>query len=130
MNRQDYNYLLAEQTQLRKMLEKIPVADVIDRMSIESRLQGVERLLSEFTEVQIREPARVKLTFRGQPVVGSYGIFADFGAAAVSKFIDAVASVAASFSGSTNLSTAARLVCIRRAISAFDIFCSSINCSI
>lgn len=96
MNRQDYNYLLAEQTQLHKMLEKIPVADVIDRMSIESRLQCVERLLSEFPEEQTHTPARVRLTFRGQPVVGSYGIFADFGASAVSKFIDAVASVAAS----------------------------------
>lgn len=98
MNRQDYNYLLAEQTQLRKMLEKIPADDVIDRMSIDARMQGVVRLLSEFTAEQKREPARVKLTFSGQPVVGSYGIFADFGAAAVSKFIDAVSSVAASFS--------------------------------
>ena len=98
MNRQDYNYLLAEQTQLRKMLEKIPADDVIDRLSIDARMQGVVRLLSEFTVEQKREPARVKLTFRGQPVVGSYGIFADFGAAAVSKFIDAVSSVAASVS--------------------------------
>ena len=34
------------------------------------------------------------MTFRGKPVVGTYGIFADFGVSAVSKFIDAVADAA------------------------------------
>jgi hypothetical protein len=44
-------------------------------MGVESRLRGVvKRLAAEsFDE---REPARVRLTFNGRPVIGSYGIFA------------------------------------------------------
>ena len=97
MNRDDYQHLLAEREQLCRILENIPEDDVIDRMSVQARLEKVETTLTKNQLVQ-REPARVKLTFRGKPVVGTYGIFADFGASAVSKFIDAVAGVAASFS--------------------------------
>lgn len=95
MNRQNYQLILAERSQLRQMLERIPEDDVIDRISIQARLSKADALVAE-SALAGREPARVRLTFRGQPVVGSYGIFADFGTAAVSKFIDAVASVAAS----------------------------------
>lgn len=95
MNRQNYQLILAERSQLRQMLERIPEDDVIDRISIQARLSKADALVAE-SALPGREPARVRLTFRGQPVVGSYGIFADFGTAAVSKFIDAVASVAAS----------------------------------
>jgi hypothetical protein len=95
MNRQNYQLILAERSQLRQMLERIPEDDVIDRISIQARLRDADALVAESAAFG-REPARVRLTFRGQPVVGSYGIFADFGTAAVSKFIDAVASVAAS----------------------------------
>src|SRR6266702_8707634 len=97
MSRQDYLHLRGEQEQLRRMLDKIPVENVIDRMSVEARLQDVEARLSA-VRVDLIEPAHAKLTFRGKPVVGSHGIFADFGAAAVTKFIDAVACVAASIS--------------------------------
>jgi hypothetical protein len=44
-------------------------------------------------------PTRARLTFRGRPVVGNHGIFAEFGTAAVSKFADAIAALAASLEG-------------------------------
>lgn len=96
MSRQDYLHLLGEQEQLLRMLAKVPETDVIDRMSLEERLRAVEAAL-QAVPVDTAEQAHVRLTFRGKPVVGSHGIFADFGATAVAKFIDAVSSVAASF---------------------------------
>ena len=44
------------------------------------------------------DSGRQSLTFNGLPVIGSHGIFADFGMKAVSSFTDAVATVAASLS--------------------------------
>jgi len=43
-----------------------------------ARLEQVEHLLGQ-ANINEREPARARLTFNGRPVVGSYGIFADFG---------------------------------------------------
>jgi hypothetical protein len=46
MSQQERLYLLGEMKQLRRMLDKIPIADVIDRMSLEARLQEVEAVLN------------------------------------------------------------------------------------
>lgn len=96
INRQEYNHYLAERGQLQSMLADIPAEDVLDRMSIEGRLDFIEKEMSEAPKLLQREPARARLTFRGRPVVGNHGIFAEFGATAISKFSDAVATVAAS----------------------------------
>jgi hypothetical protein len=98
MNLQEYKRLLAERASLNRLLEQIPVEDVLDRSSLQSRLEIVENELSSVTAPD-REPARARLTFRGRPVVGQHGIFADFGAKAASAFADAVAKVAAGLSG-------------------------------
>jgi hypothetical protein len=97
MNRQDQQHLLAEQKFLREHLDRLPPSARLTRMGVESRLRGVaERLTVEALDE--REPARVRLTFNGRPVIGSYGIFAEFGMKAVSSFSDAVSTVAASLS--------------------------------
>jgi hypothetical protein len=96
MNRQEYNHILAERGQLQRLLADVPSEDVLDRMSFEGRLVTIEKQLAEAPKVFQRIPARTRLTFRGKPVVGSHGIFAEFGATALSKFSDAVATVAAS----------------------------------
>jgi hypothetical protein len=97
MNRQDQQHLLAEQKFLREHLDRLPAAASLTRMGVESRLNGVvERLTRE--PLDEREPARVRLTFNGRPVVASHGIFAEFGMKAVSSFTDAVSTVAASLS--------------------------------
>ncbi|MCW2244987.1 hypothetical protein M2352_000578 [Azospirillum fermentarium] len=90
----------AELSALRKMLAEIPEEDVIDRLSLEARLKSLEGQAGAFAIADgMPMPAKARLTFRGKPVIGSHGILADFGSTAVSRFTDAVAAVAASFSG-------------------------------
>lgn len=91
----DRQHLLAEQNFLREQLTGLPASARLTRMSTEARLRSIEMQLAEMP-VNEREPARARLTFNGAPVIGSHGIFADFGMRAVSSFTDAVASVAAS----------------------------------
>lgn len=91
----DRLHLLAEQNFLREQLAGLPTSARLTRMSTESRLRTIETQLAEMP-VDEREPARARLTFNGAPVIGSHGIFADFGMRAVSSFTDAVASIAAS----------------------------------
>jgi hypothetical protein len=95
MNTYDRQHLLAEQGFLREQLVGLPPSARLTRMSTESRLRTIETQLAEIP-VDEREPARARLTFNGAPVIGSHGIFADFGMRAVSSFTDAVASIAAS----------------------------------
>jgi hypothetical protein len=76
------------------MIEEIPPEDVIDRGSLQARLEMVDAELG-MMENQ-RFPARARLTFSGRPVIGSYGIMADFGMKAVNAFSEAVTAVAAS----------------------------------
>lgn len=98
MNLQEYKQLLAERVSLQRMLDEIPVEDVLDRSSLQSRLEAVEQELSQVTPPN-REPARARLTFRGRPVVGQHGIFAEFGTKATSVFSDTVAKIAAGLTG-------------------------------
>lgn len=97
MNQQDRLHLLAEQKFLLERLAALPDSARIMRMSTESRLCAIAARLAQ-ESVDERQPARVQLTFNGRPVIGSHGIFAEFGMKAVSSFTDAVAAVAASLS--------------------------------
>ncbi len=98
MNQQDYFHLLAERTALLQMIAETPLEDVLDRGSLNARLEDIEYQLKQ-TQVDERAPARAVLTFKGKPVIGSFGIFADFGMKAVNGFTEAVAAVAASLAG-------------------------------
>lgn len=95
MNNELRQQLQSEQTFLRRDLAATPEHAKLTRMSIEARLRKVDAELTK-AQADAWEPARARLTFDGLPVVGSHGIFADFGMKAVSSFTDAVASVAAS----------------------------------
>lgn len=95
MNADDRQHLLAEKKFLSEQLAGLPATARLTRMSTEARLRGIESQLAELP-VDEREPARARLTFNGAPVIGSHGIFADFGTRAVGSFTEAVASVAAS----------------------------------
>jgi hypothetical protein len=94
MNERDS--LMAEQSFLAARLAELPAAAQLTRRSAEARLQQISELLARLPATAPR--ATVKLTFRGQPVLGSEGILADFGMKAVGAFTDAVAAVAASLS--------------------------------
>lgn len=98
MNQQDFLHLMAERTELQQMIAETPTEDVLDRGSLLARLEDVEKRIKE-AQIDERSPARAVLTFKGKPVVGSFGIFADFGMKAVNSFTEAVAAVAASLSG-------------------------------
>ncbi|GAB4255553.1 MAG: hypothetical protein Kow0065_03700 [Methylomicrobium sp.] len=95
MNNELRQQLQAEQAFLRRDLADTPTHAKLTRMSIAARLRKVEAELSALASEEW-QPARAHLTFDGVPVIGSHGIFADFGMKAVSSFTDAVASVAAS----------------------------------
>jgi len=97
MSRNERNQLLAERSTLTKLFGQTPEANVIDRMSLQSRLRQVEQRIEALPDDE-REPARVRLTFRGRPVVGSHGVFAQFGMDATKAFTDAVAMLAAGIS--------------------------------
>ena len=85
MNPQDHLHLLAEQTFLREQLVALPASARLTRMSTEARLQIIAAQLAQEPVLE-QEPARVRLTFSGRPVIGSHGIFADFGMKAVNSF--------------------------------------------
>lgn len=95
MNIQERHQLLAEKTSLERMLARLSESSVIDRMSLEARKAEVEEALAA-APVPSREPVRARLTFRGKPIVGSHGMFAEFGAKAINAFADAVAAIGAS----------------------------------
>ncbi len=95
MNTREFRFLQAEQATLETLLTQLPASNVIERQGLEFRKKKVEEALAS-QEAPDRQPAQLRLTFRGKPIAGSYGIFADFGASAVRAFSDAVAAIGAS----------------------------------
>lgn len=98
MNREEHDHLLAERSTLQRILADIAEEDVLERSSFLSRLKNVEQRIAT-VEADTRVPARARLTFRGRPVVGSHGIFAEFGMTATKAFTDAISMMAAAISG-------------------------------
>jgi len=97
MNHQDQLQLEAEQKFLKQQLETLPTNAHLTRSSAESRIKVVERLLA--SEPKHPRPLKALLTYRGRPVVGSYGVFAEFGSRATHAFTEAVGTVAAALLG-------------------------------
>lgn len=96
MTREEINALFRERAVLQRMLADTPDEELIERRSLNSRIDTIEKELDGASPDSSR-PARARLTFRGKPVVGSHGVFAEFGAYATKAFADAVSLVAASF---------------------------------
>jgi len=94
MNHDEYMLLLSERTTLEQLIDETPEEDVLDRGSLQTRLEIVQRQIA--AEAAHREPARVRLTFRGGPVVGSHGTFAQFATKALNDFTESVVTMAAS----------------------------------
>ena len=95
MNRVDRHSLFSERTALERLIAETPAADVIDLRSLKVRLEIIDRALAR-QAVEPRLPVTARLTFRGRPVVGSHGVFAEFGMTATKGFTDAIALLAAS----------------------------------
>ena len=88
MTREEVKQLQSERTTLQELIKETPAEDAIDLGSLQSRLFEVNRRLSQ-APADTRMPVRTRLTFRGRPVVGSYGIFAEFGMKAMQAFTNA-----------------------------------------
>lgn len=95
MNRGEHLQLLGEKTALERMIAETPEEDVLDHASLSARLTSISEALA-VAKPDEREPARVRLTFKGRPVIGSHGIFAEFGMKAVNAFTESVVAMAAS----------------------------------
>lgn len=85
-------FLASEVTQLEEMLINLPSENLIERMSLEERLESVRQQLLDLPEKNIE---KIQLTFRGKPVRASYGIAADFGTKAAGAFASSFASILA-----------------------------------
>ena len=95
MNIHDYRFLLSEQGTLKKLISETPASDVIGRMSLEYRLRQVEDELAAYEGYSPRL-VNARLTFRGKPVVGSRGVYANFAAEVINAFVQSVAQIGAS----------------------------------
>ncbi|MDR2392263.1 MAG: hypothetical protein LBE84_11375 [Planctomycetota bacterium] len=84
----DYASYASEIAELEALLTLVPPENVLERKSLESRLQTVCSGLEKCGAGDVR-PARAKLTFRGRPVVESRGMFADFASKAIGRFSEA-----------------------------------------
>jgi len=95
MTLQEHRQLQAEHSALEKLLAELPDGREIERLGLEARKREIEESLAA-QPAPCREPLRARLTFRGRPIVGSHGIFAEFGAVVVGAFSEAVAALGAS----------------------------------
>jgi hypothetical protein len=98
MTSQDHARLVGERSALQRMIQQTPADDVLDLGSLTARLEEIEHCIARAGDLS-RKPAAARLTFNGRPVIGSHGVFADFGARAVGAFSEAVTAVAASLTG-------------------------------
>jgi hypothetical protein len=97
MNRNEYLHTTAELRFLEKQLAK-PGLSKLSAMSIRSRIEQAKSALEENSQ-NTYQPANVVITYRGAPVLGTQGVLAEFGTAATQAFSEAIATIAASISG-------------------------------
>ena len=88
----DYLHIASEINTLTDLLADIPADNLIERMSLMARLDNAKSALDN---VSMQLNPKVRLTFRGKPVVGSHGVSADFGSQATHAFGDAYTAIAA-----------------------------------
>jgi hypothetical protein len=81
------------------MLDRMPEERVIDRKSLEYRLEETQKKLNAIKDYEKIKPIRPRLTFSGEPVLSSRGALADFLPGAFRTFIGATYAVAASLTG-------------------------------
>ncbi len=98
MNQNEVTDLLSQRSALERMIEETPEEEIMDLRSLRAQFDVVNREL-ENQPLDIRNPAKAKLTFRGRPVVGSHGVFAEFGLTATKAFTDVISMLAASLEG-------------------------------
>lgn len=89
----EHQCIMSEIRELEELLKIIPEKNLIDRMSLQNRLDSANELLSDLSKNH--SPSSAVLTFRGKPVIGTHGIFAEFASKATMAFSDAFVAVVA-----------------------------------
>ena len=95
MNTNYYNDLLSQRANVREQLNRLPSGAWMTKLSLEARLSGLQETINNLEASTVAEPAKVVVTFSGNPVEGSSGIWADFASKAMQSFTDAVSALAA-----------------------------------
>ena len=90
-----HRYLLSQRAALGDLIKRAPEGSIITRSGLEHRLREVQAQLEPYGGVS-PHVMQARLVFDGGPVVGDFGIGADFCGEAVSEFTKAVAMVGAS----------------------------------
>ena len=83
----------AELASVSRMIGSLTPADILTKLSLESRRNALQREVEAFADAIEATTASVALFFGGRPVVGSKSIDSRFGAAAVNAFQDLVAKI-------------------------------------
>lgn len=91
-------HISAELAGLNTLLAALPESDVIGRMSLTSRRDTLLREL-EALEQGVENRAKIALYFGGEPVIGSAGVEAGFGADSLGQFQDLITKVWAAGTG-------------------------------
>ena len=86
-------FLESEITELKRLLAAIPEENVIDRMGFEYRLMQAEDALQHMQNTPM--PETMTITFKGKPVRGTHGIYADFATKVMDKLSDSFAAFVA-----------------------------------
>ena len=94
MNFRNIASIKSDILQIQEILQGIPEDDMIERFVFEQRLETAYAQLSEAESAEAA-PESLMLTFRGSPVDGSKGIYADFGGKAASSFSEAYSAIMA-----------------------------------
>lgn len=84
--------LVAEQVSLRELIDSLRKDDLLGRASLQKRLEWVEQQLRDASATRGTR-AQIALAFDGEPVLGSYGIDAEFSAKVLHSFQSTVSSV-------------------------------------
>ncbi|SCB89433.1 hypothetical protein GA0061081_102232 [Gilliamella bombicola] len=92
MNRNEYFSLMSEKNTLINLISKTPddFQFKLEKMSLNSRLEEVENKLKRVDKDFLHFPSKLKITFRGAPVLGTTGISSNFGTIAIKALTDAI----------------------------------------
>ena len=97
MNQKEYVFLQSEKNSLIHLIQTTPEEAVIDRISLEVRLQEVEEELQQYSAQHL--PVQGSITFRGKPVSGSLGIESVFASKILDNFSSMISARASSYQG-------------------------------
>ena len=92
------DHLAAQLAALTHLLQTLPPNDYLGRLGFESRRDALQRQIEALGEAGERR-AHVALYFGGDPVIGSYGVQAEFGTKVIGKFQDVLTKVWGSLDG-------------------------------